>query len=251
MKCSTSRPRPSKRSFTNTRRKARTRRIGTSRNCTVKYRPCSACLSHSRHGAEQQNTGHLFDDVWKEIKRAMKKKNSGRKPDHAAAGARRILMVIDNLWKDHLYEMDHLKGACSTGHTVRRTHYTNTSVRHSRHLKNCATPFPARSRRLFRVEAVRKKTAWVGTVEDHARRIRHFLFGRSPPQPQQQAQQRPHRSEPRRVIGGGKPCPSVSSGRSEGTTRAGAGAVKNTRNATETYEPSPCLRGRDRGGRAF
>ena len=53
----------------------------------------------------------LFDDVWKEVKKRYEEKEA-----RVGEGIMRqlergvFLMVIDNLWKDHLYEMDHLKG---------------------------------------------------------------------------------------------------------------------------------------------
>jgi preprotein translocase subunit SecA len=53
----------------------------------------------------------IFDDIWKKIKEryAEKEKRFGeavmRQFERGV-----FLMVIDNLWKDHLYEMDHLKG---------------------------------------------------------------------------------------------------------------------------------------------
>lgn len=54
--------------------------------------------------------GLLFDDVWKEVKARFEDKEQR----FGAESMRRFecgvfLMVVDNLWKDHLYEMDHLK----------------------------------------------------------------------------------------------------------------------------------------------
>jgi len=76
------------------------------------------------------------------------------------------------------------------------------------------------------VEAVQEEDRMgLERVEDHARRIRHFLFGRSPSAPQQQAQQRPQPVGNRAASsGGGKPMPVVSSGnRKERPVLCGSG----------------------------
>jgi preprotein translocase subunit SecA len=53
----------------------------------------------------------VFDEVWKQVKERYEEKEL-RFGSHAMRQFERgvSLMVIDNLWKDHLYEMDHLKG---------------------------------------------------------------------------------------------------------------------------------------------
>ena len=53
----------------------------------------------------------LFDDIYKEVKTRYDEKEQ-RVGSHVMRQLERgvFLMVIDNLWKDHLYEMDHLKG---------------------------------------------------------------------------------------------------------------------------------------------
>ncbi|MBD3314359.1 MAG: preprotein translocase subunit SecA, partial [Chitinivibrionales bacterium] len=71
--------------------------------CGVTYRIPDDQLGH-------KNQDSVFDDVWKEIKRRYEEKELRI----GAEAMRRfergvVLMVIDNLWKDHLYEMDHLK----------------------------------------------------------------------------------------------------------------------------------------------
>jgi preprotein translocase subunit SecA len=53
----------------------------------------------------------LFDDVWKNVKGKYAEKEKRFTSDMMRQFERGVfLMVIDNLWKDHLYEMDHLKG---------------------------------------------------------------------------------------------------------------------------------------------
>ncbi|MBN1602442.1 MAG: preprotein translocase subunit SecA [Chitinispirillaceae bacterium] len=52
----------------------------------------------------------LFDDVWKKIKERYQEKEKRFSEAIMRQFERQVfLMVIDNLWKDHLYEMDHLK----------------------------------------------------------------------------------------------------------------------------------------------
>ena len=55
------------------------------------------------------------DDVFDELWAAAKERYEEKEARYGAEGMRRFeraifLMVIDNLWKDHLFEMDHLKG---------------------------------------------------------------------------------------------------------------------------------------------
>ena len=53
----------------------------------------------------------LFDEVWKLVKARYEEKEARLTPQIMRQFERGVfLMVIDNLWKDHLYEMDHLKG---------------------------------------------------------------------------------------------------------------------------------------------
>jgi len=54
---------------------------------------------------------NLFDDVWKAVKDRYNEKEERFGSQVMRQFERGVfLMVIDNLWKDHLYEMDHLKG---------------------------------------------------------------------------------------------------------------------------------------------
>ncbi|MBD3346950.1 MAG: preprotein translocase subunit SecA [Chitinivibrionales bacterium] len=53
---------------------------------------------------------NMFDEIWKEVKDRYEEKESRFGADQMRQFERGVfLMVIDNLWKDHLYEMDHLK----------------------------------------------------------------------------------------------------------------------------------------------
>jgi preprotein translocase subunit SecA len=52
----------------------------------------------------------LFDEVWKKVKTRYDEKEQRVGAENMRQLERGVfLMVIDNLWKDHLYEMDHLK----------------------------------------------------------------------------------------------------------------------------------------------
>jgi preprotein translocase subunit SecA len=73
-------------------------------NCGVTYRIDEKDL-HSK------TPDKLFDDVWAEVKQRYEEKEERFGSDQMRQFERGVfLMVIDNLWKDHLYEMDHLKG---------------------------------------------------------------------------------------------------------------------------------------------
>jgi preprotein translocase subunit SecA len=53
----------------------------------------------------------IFDEIWKLVKARYEEKEQRLTPQIMRQFERGVcLMVIDNLWKDHLYEMDHLKG---------------------------------------------------------------------------------------------------------------------------------------------
>ncbi|MBD3390459.1 MAG: preprotein translocase subunit SecA, partial [Chitinivibrionales bacterium] len=72
--------------------------------CGTTYRIPESELSSKTQDA-------LFDDVWKDVKQHYQDKEVRFGEDAMRRFERGVsLMVIDNLWKDHLYEMDHLKG---------------------------------------------------------------------------------------------------------------------------------------------
>jgi preprotein translocase subunit SecA len=59
----------------------------------------------------QKTEDTLFDDIWKLVKVRYEEKETRLSSQVMRQFERGVfLMVIDNLWKDHLYEMDHLKG---------------------------------------------------------------------------------------------------------------------------------------------
>jgi preprotein translocase subunit SecA len=70
---------------------------------------CTCRISESELNSKTQES--LFDDVWREIMARYEEK-AQRLGEHLMRSFERgvFLMVIDNLWKDHLYEMDQLKG---------------------------------------------------------------------------------------------------------------------------------------------
>jgi len=67
--------------------------------------------SISDEAAVQVTQDSLFDEIWKLVKARYEEKEARLTPEVMRQFERGVfLMVIDNLWKDHLYEMDHLKG---------------------------------------------------------------------------------------------------------------------------------------------
>jgi preprotein translocase subunit SecA len=59
----------------------------------------------------QKTQDILFDEIWKLVKARYDEKEQRLSSQVMRQFERGVfLMVIDNLWKDHLYEMDHLKG---------------------------------------------------------------------------------------------------------------------------------------------
>jgi preprotein translocase subunit SecA len=65
----------------------------------------------SEDAVESKQQNDIFDELWVLVKARYEEKEAR----YGAEGMRKFeraifLMVIDNLWKDHLFEMDHLKG---------------------------------------------------------------------------------------------------------------------------------------------
>jgi len=72
-------------------------------SCGITYRIPDDQLDKKTHDV-------IFDEIWKEVKARYDEKEAR----FGAESMRQFesgvfLMVVDNLWKDHLYEMDHLK----------------------------------------------------------------------------------------------------------------------------------------------
>jgi len=65
----------------------------------------------SEESLESRTQDDLFDEIWKLVKEKFQEKEKRFGEEMMRQFERGvILMVIDYLWKDHLYEMDHLKG---------------------------------------------------------------------------------------------------------------------------------------------
>lgn len=65
----------------------------------------------SEESLESRTQDDLFDEIWKLVKEKYQEKEKRFGEEMMRQFERGVfLMVIDNLWKDHLYEMDHLKG---------------------------------------------------------------------------------------------------------------------------------------------
>jgi preprotein translocase subunit SecA len=71
--------------------------------CGISYEPDATAL-------QGMSRDSLFDEIWKLVKARYESKEQRLSAPLMRQFERGIfLMVIDNLWKDHLYEMDHLK----------------------------------------------------------------------------------------------------------------------------------------------
>jgi preprotein translocase subunit SecA len=65
----------------------------------------------SEESLENRTQDSLFDEIWTLVKEKYQEKERRFGEEMMRQFERGVfLMVIDNLWKDHLYEMDHLKG---------------------------------------------------------------------------------------------------------------------------------------------
>ena len=153
----------------------------------------------------------LFDDVWKEIKTRYEEKEQRVGSQIMRQLERGVfLMVIDNLWKDHLYEMDHLKGGVqyrAYGQKNPLYEYQREALKAFEELRD--TISREVSSLIFRVEAVQEEDR-MGLERSKTMHGEFDIFssGEAPPQPQQQAQQRPQPVGNRAASsGGGKPMP--------------------------------------------
>lgn len=71
---------------------------------------CGIVVPGEERAYSEKTQDSLFDELWKEVKERYAEKESrfgGPVMRQFERGV--FLMVIDNLWKDHLYDMDHLK----------------------------------------------------------------------------------------------------------------------------------------------
>ena len=154
----------------------------------------------------------LFDDVWKEIKTRYEEKEQRVGSQIMRQLERGVfLMVIDNLWKDHLYEMDHLKGGVqyrAYGQKNPLYEYQREALKAFEELRDSISREV--SSLIFRVEAVQEEDR-MGLERSKTMHGEFDIFssGEAPQQPQPQVQQRPQPVGNRATssAGSGKPMP--------------------------------------------
>ncbi len=119
--------------------------------CGVAYR-----LPDESHSINQDQ---LFDEIWKEVKRRYQEKEERFGAESMRRFERGVfLMVIDHLWKDHLYEMDHLKGGVqfrAFGQKNPLYEYQREGLKAFEELKNAIAREV--SSYIFRLEAVEQR----------------------------------------------------------------------------------------------
>ena len=149
----------------------------------------------------------LFDDVWKEIKTRYEEKEARVGSQIMRQLERGVfLMVIDNLWKDHLYEMDHLKEGVqyrAYGQKNPLYEYQREALKAFEELRDTISREVASL--IFRVEAVQEEDR-MGLERSKTMHGEFDIFssGESAPQPQPRPQMVGNRAQP---PGGGKPVP--------------------------------------------
>ncbi len=185
-------------------------------SCGVTYRVPDDELNN-----KTQNT--LFDDIWKEVKARYEEKEQrfgAEMMRQFEAGV--FLMVVDNLWKDHLYEMDHLKSGVqyrAFGQKNPLYEYQKEGLKAFEELRsNIAREVTAY---IFRLEAVERKDR-MGVDRSRTVHSDFDVFSTSEaPKPQEQQRQRQlvtnragagrgEKPQPVRVVqkvGRNDPCP--------------------------------------------
>ncbi len=172
-------------------------------SCGVTYRIPADQLDKKTHNI-------IFDEIWKEVKARYDEKEA-RFGSVAMRQFERgvFLMVVDNLWKDHLYEMDHLKSGVqyrAFGQKNPLYEYQKEGLKLFEELRsNIAREVTGY---IFRLEAVERKDR-MGV--DHSKTI-HSEFdvfsssgaAQAQPQAQQQPQQQRQLVTNRARSGGGK-----------------------------------------------
>jgi preprotein translocase subunit SecA len=147
----------------------------------------------------------LFDDVWKEIKTRYEEKEQRVGSQIMRQLERGVfLMVIDNLWKDHLYEMDHLKSGVqyrAYGQKNPLYEYQREALKAFEELRD--TISREVTSLIFRVEAVQEEDRMgLERAKTMHGEFDIFSSGESAPQPRPQLVGNRAQSS-----GGGKPMP--------------------------------------------
>ncbi len=155
------------------------------------------------HGMTQET---LFDETYKEIKAHYDAKEK-RVSSHVMRQLERgvFLMVIDNLWKDHLYEMDHLKGGVqyrAYGQKNPLYEYQNEAIKAFGELRdNIAREVTSL---IFRIEAVQEEDR-MGLERSKTMHGEFDIFSSTEPAQQQPKQQLVTNRAP--AAGGARPMP--------------------------------------------
>ena len=173
-------------------------------SCGVTYRLPQDQLEHKTQDS-------LFDDIWKEVKARYEEKEQRFGVEMMRQFESGVfLMVVDSLWKDHLYEMDHLKSGVqyrAFGQKNPLYEYQKEGLKAFEELRsNIAREVTAY---IFRLEAVERKDR-MGV--DHSKTVHSdfdvFSAGGEAPKPQEQKQRQLVTNRPGASRGGGgKPQP--------------------------------------------
>jgi preprotein translocase subunit SecA len=136
----------------------------------------------------------LFDDIWKCVKAKFEEKEQRLTSSIMRQFERGVfLMVIDNLWKDHLYEMDHLKGAVqyrAFGQKNPLYEYQREALKMFEELRD--TIAKELTSMIFRLEAVTEEEDRMGLQRAQAMHGAFDIFsssGQAEPQAPEQSQQ--------------------------------------------------------------
>jgi preprotein translocase subunit SecA len=149
-------------------------------------------------GAPLTSQDTLFDEIWKLVKARYEEKENRLTPQVMRQFERGVcLMVIDNLWKDHLYEMDHLKDGVqyrAYGQKNPLYEYQREGMKMFEELRSAiardVTSF------LFRLEAVTAEEDRMGLSRAQTVHGAFDIFSSSgEAQPDPEAQQRPQQQQ--------------------------------------------------------
>ena len=192
----------------------------------VTFQPAEGMPLPSRQDA-------LFDEIWKLVKAHYEEKEQRLTPQIMRQFERGVcLMVIDNLWKDHLYEMDHLKGGVqyrAYGQKNPLYEYQREGVKMFEELRSCiardVTSF------IFRLEAVTAEEDRMGLNRAQTSHGAFDIFSSSSEAPPEAA---PQQRQPQLVTNRG--------GQAEGPVRRAP--VVRTGPAVGRNDPCPCGSGK-------
>ena len=177
----------------------------------------------------------LFDEIWKLVKARYEEKEQRLTPQIMRQFERGVcLMVIDNLWKDHLYEMDHLKGGVqyrAYGQKNPLYEYQREGVKMFEELRSSiardVTSF------IFRLEAVTAEEDRMGLNRAQTSHGAFDIFSSSS---EAQAEAAPQQRQPQLVTNRG--------GQSEGEGPARRMPVVRSTPAVGRNDPCPCGSGK-------